>query len=91
MHPFFFGQLKRLEIVNFIVSLLSKGREIGLLIALPRFLDLRQKQDSFTTRNNAETVSTSHSFFFCGTMTESETFHKPMNFLLCRVGRLDDT
>lgn len=62
MHPFF-GQLKRLEVVNFIVSLLSKGREIGLLIALPRFVDLRQKQDSFTTRNNAETVSTSHSFF----------------------------
>lgn len=57
MHPYL-GQLKRLEVVYFIVSLLSKGREIGLLIALPRFLDLRQKQDSFTTRNNAKTVST---------------------------------
>lgn len=62
MHPFF-GQLKRLEVIYFIVSLLSKGREIGLLIALHKFLDLRQKQDSFTTRNNAETDSTSHSFF----------------------------
>ena len=89
MHPFF-GQLKRLEVIYFIVSLLSKGREIGLLIALPRFLDLRQKQDSFTTRNNAKTYSTSHCLF-CGTMIESETFHKPMNFLLCLVGRVDDT
>lgn len=62
MHPYL-GQLKRLEVIYFIVSLLSKGREIGLLIALPRFLDLRQKQDSFTTRNNAETVSTSHLSF----------------------------